>query len=87
MPLPLNNVSIICGAIIYSHAEVARAPRRPKKGSSIVYPAINALGMPQTEIMTCCANWLVNDSKKVSNTDVAISGEIRRVLKLRSATG
>jgi hypothetical protein len=38
---------------MYSPAEVARVPRRPKNGSSMAYPAINALGMPLTEIMTC----------------------------------
>ncbi len=40
---------------MYSHAEVARAPRRPRDGSSMAYVAINALAMPVTEIMTCCA--------------------------------
>jgi hypothetical protein len=51
---------------MYSHEEVARVPRRPKNGSSMVYPAINALGMPTTEIMTCCDGLLVirNNSKK-----------------------
>ena len=39
---------------MYSPAEVARVPRRPMNGSSMDHPARNALGMPITEIMTCC---------------------------------
>jgi hypothetical protein len=39
---------------MYSPVEAARVPRRPMNGSSMDHPARNALGIPITEIMTCC---------------------------------
>ncbi len=39
---------------MYLPAEAAKVPRRPTNESSTDHPAINALGMPVTESITCC---------------------------------
>ena len=39
---------------MYLPAEAAKVPRHPTNGSSTDHPAINALGMPVTESITCC---------------------------------
>jgi len=53
-PVSLSNVNPWKQSI-YSPAEAARVPRLPMNGRSTNQPAINALGVPTTEIMTCCA--------------------------------
>ena len=64
------------------------APRRPTNGSSTTHPAITALGIPTTESMTCFATIDIEQCfRRVSNADITVRGEVRRVLELRPATG
>jgi hypothetical protein len=40
-----------------SRVESERVPRRPRIGSSTMYPASNAPGIPDRLIMACCSAW------------------------------